>query len=165
MEKILLSHESYEILLKFAQDTCISQEDADQYPSECIEQLSDYELIECHVTGYDTSGDSIFPKFSEYSITELGKGYIAARQNEDETFRSLKSIAESAEEQAKSAKIQADLAIEAAANAQSDAEKARREALFAKIVSVLAVLVAFFEPFLAAYATEIVNTLLQLFSK
>lgn len=164
MEKILLSDESYRILQDIERLSPVPAAKACQYSESCMKHLLENGLIEYHATAYDTSGEWMIPTESECIITEKGTAYLVQRRNEEETLNSIKSMAASAEEQANAARIQAELAIQAAADAKTESEKARRDARFSKIISVAALLVAFFEPFLATYAREIVESLLQLFS-
>lgn len=163
IDKFLLSDEAYEILKFFSSKSSVPNEQIGQFPDNCIEQLLNYKLIGCRIVDYDTSVEYPLPTASEYFITELGKGCLTMRRNEDETFRSLKSIADSAKEQSKAAKIQAVLALKAAADAQKDAKRAKRESFIAKIFSVISIIVAISVPFLNAYATELVDRLLSIF--
>lgn len=163
MENILLSDEAYKILQSFEYLSPMPALESKKFPEPCVDYLCENGLIECRVSSYDISNGLMFPTGCEYFITEKGRGYLSIRHSEQQTFDALRSMAASAEEQAKSAKIQAELAIKAAENAQDNAKKAKRDALYSKILSVVAIIVAFCEPFLAAYATEIAEWFLQLF--
>lgn len=70
-------------------------------------------------------------------------------------------IAENAEVQADSAKLQAKLAEEAAQRAIAEAKDAKRDALFAKIVSIIAIIA----PILYNFLTEKLPILLQVLSE
>lgn len=63
----------------------------------------EYRFIENQIIEYDLSGTSIRPVFSEYQITELGKGYIAGREADANLVRSISEIADSAKTRADSA--------------------------------------------------------------
>ena len=159
---ILLSNESYRVLQEFASLSSISDSDASKFPEACLEQLQNYELISCTITDYAESPAGFYPSKSEYSITEKGIGYLALRKNEENSLNMLKSMVDSAEKQANAAVVQADLAKQAAESAADDAKRARHEALFSKILAILALIIAFLSPFLSAYATSIVDRLLQM---
>lgn len=165
MENILLSIESYHVLKKIELLSPIDSSQVKKFPEVCINQLYEYGLIKYRTTSYDSSGNWPIPKHSECFVTEKGKGYLAHRQNEEQTLDSIKSMAASAEEEAKAAKIQAELAIKAAADAEETAKQARRDAIFSKVLSVLALLVAICDPFVSTYATSIVDKLSQMLLK
>ena len=159
MSNIYLSDETYKVLLQLAKSPI---RDISGLPESSIAYLHDLDFIKCYISEYDTSSDWIIPKFSEYAITEKGLGYICNRQTSEENYRLLKSMADSAKEQANAAKAQANLAQTAADHAEVEAKIARRDALFSKVLAILAIIAALAAPFLSAYATSIVNTLSQM---
>lgn len=115
----------------------------------------------------------------EFSITELGRAALKAYEKEkerrlllekqrEEELATFKSIAETAKKsanyakkQAEAAQTQAKLAEETAQRAIANAEKARRDALFAKIISVIAIIA----PILYDFIIEKLPTLLQMLSE
>ena len=163
MQNILLSKEAYEILLEFEQFSPMPDQAISHFSEACIDQLCEHGLIESRITDYDTSGSWIAPKYSEYTITEKGKGYLLHRQSEDQTLNTLKSMATSAEEQAKAAKTQAELATKAAEAAEADAKKARGRAAISIVISLLSVLATLFSGLLAEFAYPIMQWFLKLF--
>lgn len=122
MIKPLFSDESYEALKKISKLSPVSADNIKQFSDSCINQLMEYGFIECHITDYDTSGEWVMPRFSEYSITELGNGYIAARKNESETYNTIKSISDSAKSTALTAEKHATSAREIAESAKKQAQ-------------------------------------------
>ena len=141
MDNIFLSNESYETLQKLANSSVNTSSTA--FSDSCINQLLEYGLIENHVIDYDLTTDVATPVFSEYSVTEKGIGYLSVRQTQEENISMFKSMVASVEKQA-------------------EAKNARRDALFSKILAILAIIVALAAPFLSAYATSIVNMLSQM---
>lgn len=101
MNNILLSNESYELLKKIHSGAPIDLSHPDCQAQ--VEQLLEYRFIENQIIEYDLSGTSIRPVFSEYQITELGKGYIAGREADANLVRSISEIADSAKTRADSA--------------------------------------------------------------
>lgn len=158
MDNIFLSNESYETLQKLASSSNISN---NIFSDSCIDQLLEYGLIESHVIDYELTSNVINPVFSDYSVTEKGIGYLTMRQTQEENINMFKSMVASAEKQADASKKQADLA-QAADHAEAEAKIARRDALFSKILAILAIIVSLASPFLSAYATSIVNMLSQM---
>lgn len=157
-----LSPESFELLKLISEGLVVEKSSSVNHS--CIEQLEENGLIESHICDYCLDGSSPIPVYSNYAITEKGKGYLSQLQNEEQSFLALKSIAESAKEQAKSAKIQSDLAVKSSLEAEGDAKRARRSASFSNVIAVIAVLVAIMQPFLSEYASRIIDMLLKLFS-
>lgn len=60
----------------------------------------------------------------------------------EQQLASVQSIADSARKQAEASQLQAKLALEAAAKAEAEAKTARRDSIFAKVVSVLSLIIA-----------------------
>lgn len=90
-----ISPESYESLKCF--DRGLTVHDASLFNESCIEQLAANRFVESHISDYDLSGSSPVTVFSDYVITEKGRGYLAYRQYEEEFHNSIKKIAQSAE--------------------------------------------------------------------
>lgn len=159
MDNIYLSEAAFNVLLQFATPPIL---DISKFPESTVSYLEDLGFIERYISDYDTSGAWITSKFSEYVITEKWLGYICNRQASEENCRLFKSIADSAKKEADAAKVQADLAQVAADHAEAEAKIARRDALFSKILAILAIVATLAAPFLSAYATSIGNKLLQM---
>lgn len=148
MSDIILSNESFQILQQFSLCNTISHKKLEEFPTSCVEQLCDYKLIESHIVGYDI-GAGVVPKFSDYSISELGKGYLAGRKSAAEFQSTVKSMADSAFRQAESAKDQAD-SLSAQVNilekqlelAKQEADSANRTSEISKRISILSLLVS-----------------------
>lgn len=90
---ILLSPKSYNLLSYISSHPDFSPIENQEYSIDCLDQLLHYKLIQCTSTCIDAS---CFPIDSGYSITELGKGYLYGRQNNDTFQQSVKDIADSA---------------------------------------------------------------------
>ena len=119
----------------------------------------------------------------ELSITELGRAALKAYEQEKEhhlllekqraeEIATFKSIADTAKEasayaklQAEAAQTQARLAEEAAQQAIVDANKARRDAFFAKVVSVFAIVTPIIYDFIADRLPIVTQVLSELFVK
>lgn len=128
-------------------------------------------LISCRIAdspdsdvyGYETSG---FENSSHLIALPSGNAIIEDKyERATEISNQLKPLQDLVDEMsslAKSAKIQADLAIQSAKRAEQDAKKAHREAIFSKILAVLSLFVALLSPFLAEYARQITEEFLKL---
>ena len=99
----IISPESYKLLKCFNND--LAAHDETLFNEACIQQLLENGFIESHISGYYLDGSSPIPTYSNYAITEKGKGYIAYRKYEEEFRSSVKEIASSA-------KIQSNLALQ-----------------------------------------------------
>lgn len=106
---------------------------------------------------------------AELNITALGRTALKEYEHEqehqrllkeqrDEELASFKSIAEAA-------KLQAKLAEDAAQRAIADAKDAKRDALFAKIVSVIAIIAPILYDFLATKLPMLFQALSELSAK
>lgn len=146
MSNIFLSQESYDVLQHFYAQSCVSKETLRKYSDSCIQQLSSYGLIESHIKDYDES-NHFAPVYSDYSITELGKGYLLGRKNDEEFLASVKSMSESASKQALHAE-------EIAASAKKQSETAEYVAHKADIKGWIAIFISF-----AALGIEIIANL------
>lgn len=60
----------------------------------------------------------------------------------EQQLAAVQSIADSAQKQAEASQLQAKLALEAAVKAEAEAKTARRDSIFAKVVSVLSLIIA-----------------------
>lgn len=70
-----LSSDSLNLLKTFSNGLTVHDESL--FDESCIDQLSSNGLIERHIVDYDlTSSDVIKTRFSDYVITEKGKGYL-----------------------------------------------------------------------------------------
>lgn len=97
------------------------------------------------ITSMNYSTHGVFKEYSTTEsafITEQGRMYLLNEQLSDdqrnflkEQINSLKSIADSAQKQAKLATITAD-------NAEKESKIARKDALFSKIVSIITILIS-----------------------
>lgn len=121
-----LSSGSYELLKKF--DTTGSMPINNTESDDCIEQLLSHELIDSKIIGYDISGNAPETEFSDYRITEKGKGYLEYRRQQEEFQNSIKEIALSAESRSASAEKQANAAESQAIAAKSQVEIAKVQA-------------------------------------
>lgn len=146
MPDIFLSQESYDILQQFNARSSIPDESLRKYPESCIQQLCDYGLIESHIKDYDES-NHFSPVCSDYAITELGKGYLLGRKNDEEFLSSVKSMAESASKQALHAE-------EIAASSKKQSETAEYVAHKADVKGWIAIFISF-----AALGIEIIANL------
>lgn len=142
MNKILLSDESYETLKKISKLSPVSADNIKQFSDTCIDQLMEYKFIECYISSYDTSGEWVMPRLSDYSITELGNGYIAARKNEVETYNTIKSISDSAKSTAQTAEKHATSAREIAESAKKQAQISETKSKKADIKGWISVIFA-----------------------
>lgn len=104
-----LSSDSLNLLKTFSNGLTVHDESL--FDESCIDQLSSNGLIERHIVDYDlTSSDVIKTRFSDYVITEKGKGYLLYCEHNESFQQSVKEIADSA-------KIQSDIALKAAKKA------------------------------------------------
>ncbi len=101
MGNILLSNESYNLLKEFYSGNNPDLSCPDFQPQ--IDQLVEQGLIESKVIDYDISENFVRPVWSEYQITEFGKGFIVCHEADAELVRSISEIAASAKAQAASA--------------------------------------------------------------
>lgn len=142
MDDILLSNEAYEILKQFAVSSPLSDSDVSAFPKRCLDQLSEYKLIDSLITGSDPNSPFFRPTAFEFFITEKGLGYLASRQSGQDQYDLLKSMADSAKRQAQSAEQQAALAIQNAEEAKKAARKARNRAIFSDIIAIISLIVS-----------------------
>ncbi len=141
MERIWLSDESYAILKDSFSSSSFSPDEIRQFPEPCIDQLLSFKLIQSKIVDYDISGTNAKPVFSDYSITELGKGYLAGRFHEEEYLRSLQSLSESVQRQANLAEHSVQAAQYQAADAEKSAKSSRASSWVSAFTAILAVLV------------------------
>ena len=142
MPDILLSKESYDILLQFNACASISDEKLEKFSDSCIQQLISYGLIESHIRDYDMRG-KVTAIFSEYAITELGKGYLLGRKSNEEFQAYVKSMSESASQQALSAKEIAGASKKQSETAEYVAHKADVKGWIAIFISLVALGIEF----------------------
>lgn len=135
MSDILLSDTAYSILKQFSLSPSIPLEKIQEFPESCIDQLLSFKLIECHITDYDTSSEWIIPKLSDYSITELGHGYLSGRKSTEENDASLNALVSSAISQAESAKNIAEASLLQAESSKKAAKKSNIGSLVALLFS------------------------------
>lgn len=104
-----LSSDSINLLTAFYNGLTIHDESL--FDESCIDQLVDNGLIESRFISYDfSSDDAVSSNFSDYVITEKGKGYMLYLEDNRIFQESVKQIADSA-------KTQSDLAIKKAKKA------------------------------------------------
>ena len=142
MDDILLSDEAYEILKHFATSPSLPDSVVSTFSEQCLDQLFKYKLISSQITDYDLSSPYIRPIASEVFITEKGLGYLSARQNGQEQYNLLKSMADSAKRQALSAEQQASLAIQNAKDAQKDSRQAHIHAIISDVLAIIAIIIS-----------------------
>lgn len=104
-----LSSDSINLLTAFYNGLTIHDESL--FDESCIDQLVDNGLIESRFISYVfSSDDAVSSNFSDYVITEKGKGYMLYLEDNRIFQESVKQIADSA-------KTQSDLAIKKAKKA------------------------------------------------
>lgn len=128
MNQILLSADALNALKEFSSHDSITSAQAQKFPSEIIDQLLSNKLIESHIVDYDFSSPFPSPCFSNYSITEFGKGYLFGIARDEEFIAFIKDIADSS-------KSRADLAF-------SESKTARKDSIFSKVVSIIAIIIS-----------------------
>lgn len=106
---ILLSPESYNLLIYISSHPEFSPVENSEYSSDCLNQLLRCKLVVCSYTCIDVN--SGVPVDSTYSITELGKGYLYGRESNDAFQQSVKNIADSAVKTANKADIKGWISI------------------------------------------------------
>lgn len=97
-----LSSDSYELLKAFGNGLTIH--DDSLVDSDSLEQLLSCGFVSRHIVDYDTSGDFIKTKYSDYYITPKGSGFLAYREYDDAFHQSVKEMSDAA-------KLHADLAL------------------------------------------------------
>ncbi|MCI8592668.1 MAG: hypothetical protein HFI88_10075 [Lachnospiraceae bacterium] len=133
-DNIHLSKESLALLKHFADVEEIPSNQSSENP--CFDQLCEYGLIETHIIDY-TDDEFPQPIYSPYRIAELGKGYLHTLKSEDEFKKSIRAMANSAENIAKSAKQQSDAATKQADIAFKVAKKADIKGWIASIAAAI----------------------------
>ena len=106
---ILLSPESYNLLIYISSHPEFSPVENSEYSSDCLNQLLRCKLVVCSYTCIDVN--SGVPVDSTYSITELGKGYLYGRESNDAFQQSVKNIADSAVKTANKADIKGWISV------------------------------------------------------
>lgn len=106
---ILLSPESYNLLIYISSHPEFSPVENSEYSSDCLNQLLRCKLVVCSYTCIDVN--SWVPVDSTYSITELGKGYLYGRESNDAFQQSVKNIADSAVKTANKADIKGWISV------------------------------------------------------
>lgn len=106
---ILLSPESYNLLIYISSHPEFSPVENSEYSSDCLNQLLRCKLVVCSYTCIDVN--SVVPVDSTYSITELGKGYLYGRESNDAFQQSVKNIADSAVKTANKADIKGWISV------------------------------------------------------
>ena len=106
---ILLSPESYNLLIYISSRPEFSPVENSEYSSDCLNQLLRCKLVVCSYTCIDVN--SGVPVDSTYSITELGKGYLYGRESNDAFQQSVKNIADSAVKTANKADIKGWISV------------------------------------------------------
>ena len=106
---ILLSPESYNLLIYISSHPEFSPLENSEYSSDCLNQLLRCKLVVCSYTCIDVN--SGVPVDSTYSITELGKGYLYGRESNDAFQQSVKNIADSAVKTANKADIKGWISV------------------------------------------------------
>lgn len=139
-----ISPDAYELLKAFYAGSVTPE----QSNENCIDQLLKYGFIESHIVDYDTYS-YITPVFSDYAITEEGKGYIHLVESNKSHYDDVKRIADSAVEQA-------DLAKE-------ESKQAKHEARIAKIISILAIVAPILHEYVFPYVSSFIQAILQSF--
>lgn len=147
-----LRPESFELLKLISEGLVIEKSSSAKHS--CVDQLEKNGLIESHICSYYLDGSSPIPVYSNYVITEKGKGFLFHLQSEEQSFLALKSIAESAKNQAESASDQVLVMKEQLLFAQEQSISAKKESLESKRISIIAILVSM---------SAVVVAILQLF--
>lgn len=106
---ILLSPESYNLLIYISSHPEFSPVENSEYSSDCLNQLLRCKLVVCSYTCIDVNNG--VPVDSTYSITELGKGYLYGRESNDAFQQSVKNIADSAVKTANKADIKGWISV------------------------------------------------------
>ena len=106
---ILLSPESYNLLIYISSHPEFSPVENSEYSSDCLNQLLRCKLVVCSYTCIDVN--SGVPVDSTYSITELEKGYLYGRESNDAFQQSVKNIADSAVKTANKADIKGWISV------------------------------------------------------
>lgn len=139
MENVYLCDEAINILKDFDKYQTIAVEEMEKYPEEYINQLYEYKFINYHLEfGRSAFSDHI----TDYYITSLGSGYLDFYLRQENRYKHLQEIAESAKKQAASAESSAESARAQAAIAKENANSAKKDAAFSKVVSIIAIFIS-----------------------
>lgn len=137
---IYLSPESLELLIQFNNGLTL---DANSYPEDQrIDQLIKHGFINSHIEDYIMSGSSPLAHFSDYSITEDGKAYLAQYEHEIHTMESIRSMAESSEKRSISAEKEIAILQEQLKFAKKQAASASKDSLISRRLSIIAILIS-----------------------